>query len=327
VAWYPDERFTDAVALGNALRDALYASPPDHGPEASLRGTLLLHGPEPSAVTPQPTDDHIAREAEARQAEAYAAVAERARKAAKHRAARQAGARQAADDRIAREAQARQAEAYAAVAHKARKAVRQEATHETETRQPADDRSAREGGARQTAVVKNVERPRADPLTTLEALQRGILKYRADLAQFSIGVISCLIFVIISILFANGLKKGDLSWKGWLVYTLGMGLFGFVSAISLYHGFRSRACARCDLVLDLHPLRFGSLSTATSAAMAGDIEALTDLAERAEPWSSSNIWLCRGCQEVGIIDLPGLQTVLRGKELERLGRKIQPAPP
>jgi hypothetical protein len=61
--------------------------------------------------------------------------------------------------------------------------------------------------------------------------------------------------------------------------------------------------------------------------MAGDIEVLTALAERAEPWSSSNISLCGGCQEVGIIDMPGVQRVLQGAGLERLARKVRTAPP
>jgi hypothetical protein len=312
VAWGPDERFTDAVAMGNALRDALDTPPLDHA------------------------DAQIAREAQARQAEAYAAVAESARRTAAQRTARQAEERptasdrtaheartpQTIDDQIAREARARQAEAYAAVAEKARTRAR-----ETKARQPAGVRSAREAGARRVAVYKEAEHPRGAPLTTREALRLGILKHRADWLRFSIGAISCLIFISITVAFATSLKKGDLSWKGWLFYPLAMGLFGLVSAAYLYHGVRSTACARCNLVLDQHPVCFNSLPAATSASMAGDIEVLTALAERAEPWSSSNISLCGGCQEVGIIDMPGVQRVLQGAGLERLARKVRTAPP
>ena len=295
VAWDPAERFTDAVALGNALREAL----------------------------DEPTDDPIAREARARQAEAYAAVAERARKAAEQRAAREVQTPEPPDDQIAHEARARQAEAYAAVAERARKA----AARRTRARQSVGDRTARETEVRPAAVAKNAAPPGAGPLTTREAFQMGILTYRPDLSQFAISAIACLILIIIVILFTDGLKKNDLSWKGWIIYSLGMGIFGLASAASLYRGFRSRACARCDLVLDQHPLRFGSLPTATSAAITGDIEALTDLAERAEPWSSSDIWLCNGCQKVGIIEMPDVQRVLRGDGLEKLARKVRRVPP
>jgi hypothetical protein len=140
-------------------------------------------------------------------------------------------------------------------------------------------------------------------------------------------VLSCLILIIIVLLFADGLQKKDLTWKGWIFFPLGMGLFGLVTADCLYHGVRSKACARCDLVLEHHPLRFDALPAATSAAVAGDVEELTELAQRGELVSSSNLWLCQGCQEVGIIELPQVHRVLRGSGLEQLASKVRPAPP
>jgi hypothetical protein len=110
-------------------------------------------------------------------------------------------------------------------------------------------------------------------------------------------------------------------------YPLGILVLALLSVDRLHHGLRSTACAQCDLVLEHHPLQFNALPAATSAAIAGDVEELTELAQRGELWSRSHLSLCPGCQEVGIIELPHVKRALRGGGLEKLASKVRPAPP